>query len=100
MSQFSQELLEVESLVLVKVCRRSDYIVGLRLRLIVGLRLRLIFFILIFYIHFSFFPHFCMFTLKICVRAFPGRSSIGVRILGLGNMWMMYSVIENLALCS
>ena len=42
-SQFSQELLEVESLVLVKVCRTSDYIVGLRLKLVVRLRLRLIF---------------------------------------------------------
>ena len=46
-SQFSPELCKLESSNMVNICRMSDYIVGLRLRII-----DLIF---LFFIHFSFF---------------------------------------------
>ena len=47
-SQFSQELFKLESSNVVYICRMSDCIVGLRLRI-----MALIF---LFFIHFSFFP--------------------------------------------
>ena len=47
-SQFSPELCELESSNIVYICRMSDCIVGLRLRV-----MALIF---LFFIHFSFFP--------------------------------------------
>ena len=47
--QFSQELYKVESSNMVYICRMSDCIVGLRLRVMA--------LILLFFIHFSFFPY-------------------------------------------
>ena len=47
-SQFSPELCKLESLNMVYICRMSDCIVGMRLRV-----MALIF---LFFIHFSFFP--------------------------------------------
>ena len=48
-SQFSPELCKLESSNVVYICRMSDYIVGLRLRVMA--------FIFLFFIHFSFFPY-------------------------------------------
>ena len=48
-SQFSPELCKLESSNMVYICRMSDCIVGLRLKVMA--------FIFLFFIHFSFFPH-------------------------------------------
>ena len=56
MSKISQELLKIESSTLVNICRMSDGIIGLRLRVMV--------LILLFY-PFFFLSLFCMLTLKI-----------------------------------
>ena len=58
MSQFSQELCNLESSTMVYICRMSDCIVGSRLRVIA--------LILLFY-PFFFVSFYCMLTLKICV---------------------------------
>ena len=72
MSQFSPELCKLESSNMVYICRMSDCIVELRLRV-----MALIFFICI---QFSFFPYVTL-TLKICV----GFSGIfKARLLKLG----------------
>ena len=63
MSQFSPELCKLESLNMVYVCRMSDYIVGLRLRVVA--------LIFLFFIHFSFFPQTTS-QHKICVKVFSG----------------------------
>ena len=62
MSQFSLELCKLESSNMVYICRMSDCIVGLRLRV-----MALIF---LFFIHFSFFSPNYKLTLKIRVRVF------------------------------
>ena len=49
MSQFSPELCKLESSNMVYICRMSDCIVELRLRVMA--------FIFLFFIHFSFFPY-------------------------------------------
>ena len=53
-SQFSLELCKLESSNMVYICRMSDCIVGLRLRV-----MALIF---LFFIHFSFFPYITSFS--------------------------------------
>ena len=55
-SQFSQKLCEVESSNMVYICRMSDCTVGLRLRVMA--------LILLFFIHFSFFPYIACYFLK------------------------------------
>ena len=80
MSQFSQELLKLESPTLFNICRMSDCV-----------------FILLFYSFFFLFL-FYMFTLKICVIVFSGI--IETRIFELGihmddELW--YGVIEHQA---
>ena len=57
MSQFSPKLCKLESSNMIYICRMSDCIVGLRLRVIA-----LIFFL--FFIHFSFFPQTTISLLK------------------------------------
>ena len=47
-SQFSQELYKIESSNMVYICRMSDCIMGLRFRVLA--------LVLLFFIHFSFFP--------------------------------------------
>ena len=62
-SQFSLELCKLESFNVEYICRMSDCIVELRLRVMA--------FIFLFFIHFSFFPYnYNMLTVKICVRVF------------------------------
>ena len=63
-SQFSPELCKLESSNTVYICRMSNCIVGLRLRV-----MALIF---LFFIHFSFFPQTSSLTIKIRVRVFSG----------------------------
>ena len=55
-SQFSPELCKLESSNIIYICRMSDCIVGLRLRVMA--------FIFLFFIHFSFFPQNYKLTLK------------------------------------
>ena len=62
-SQFSQELYKVESSNMVYICRMSDCIAGLKLRVIA--------FILLFLSFFLSFP-IVHFNIKICVRVFSG----------------------------
>ena len=63
MSRFSQELYRLESSNMVYICRMSDCIVGLRLRVIAHIFLFLsIFFLFLYY----------MLILKICVGFFSG----------------------------
>ena len=74
MSQFSLELCKLESLNMVYICRMSDCIVGLRLRVMA--------FIFQFFIHFSFFSPNYKLTLKIRVGVFSG--TFKARMLKLG----------------
>ena len=57
MSQVSQDLLKLEYSTLVNICRMSDWIMGLRLRVLA--------FIPLFY-PFFFLSLYCMFTLNLC----------------------------------
>ena len=69
-SQFSQELCQLEPSNRVYASRMNDCFVGKKVRLIA---------LLFFYYPFFFLSLFCMFTSKICVRVFSG--SIGTRLL-------------------
>ena len=71
MSQFSPELCKLESSNMVYICKMSDCIVGLRLR-VMALIFHPFFFLSLYY----------MLTLKICVRVFSG--TFIARILKLG----------------
>ena len=93
MSQFSPKLCKLETSNMVYICRISDYIVGLRLRVLA----------LIFY----FYPFFClsldnMLTLKICVGIFSGifkarmLYKLGVHM----DNELLYCGIENRTSCS
>ena len=73
-SQFFQELCKLESSNMVNICRMSDYIVGLRLRVMA-------LYFSIFHPFFFLSPNYKL-TLKFCVRVFSG--TIIARILKLG----------------
>ena len=72
--QFSPELATLESSNMLYICRMSDYIVGLRLRV-----MALIF---LFFYSFFFLSLYYMLTLKICVGVFSGIFK--ARMLKLG----------------
>ena len=77
-SQFSSELCKLESSIMVYICRMSDCIVGLRLRVMA----------VFFYFHpFFFLSLYNMLTLKICVSVFSG--TIIARILKFLYTWTM-----------
>ena len=63
-SQFSPKPCKLDSSNVVYICRMSDCIVGLRVRVMAH--------IFLFFIHFSFFPLYSMLTFKICVGVFSG----------------------------
>ena len=89
-SQFSPELCKLESSNMVYICKMSDCIIGLRLRV-----MALNFLV---FIHFSFFPY-NMLTFKICVGVFSG--TFKARMLKLGiHMELLYCGIENWFPCS
>ena len=73
MSQFSRELCKLESASMVYLCRMSDYIVGLRLRV-----MALIFLFLSIFLSFPLLHV----NIKICVRVFSGLFK--ARMLKLG----------------
>ena len=92
MSQFSQELLKLESPTLFNICRMSDCVIGLRLRVMA--------LILLFYSFFFLFL-FYMFTLKICVTVFSGSTETRTFELGIHmDDELLYGVIEHQAHCS
>ena len=91
-SQFSPELCKLESSNMVYICRMSDCIVGLRLRV-----MALIF---LFFIHFFFLSPNYKLTLKFHVRVFSG--TFKARMLKLCihmDNEMLYYGIENLTPC-
>ena len=91
MSQFSPELCKLESSNMVYLCRMSDCIVGLRLRVMAFL----------FFYFSSIFSLYNMFTFKICVGVFSG--TFKARILKLGvhmDNELLYCWIENQTPCS
>ena len=92
MSQFSSELCKLESSNVVYVCRMSDCIVGLRLRVMA--------YIFLFYPFFFLFLY-NMLTFKICVGVFSGTFKAGMLKLGIHmDNELLYCRIENLTPCS
>ena len=92
-SQFSQELCKLESSKMVYICRMSDCIVGLRLRV-----MALIF--SIFHLFF-FLSLYNMLTFKICVRVFSGtfKARMLKLVIHMDNE-LLYCGIENQTPCS
>ena len=93
-SLFSLELCKLESSNMVYICRMSDCIVGLRLRVMAHI------FLSIFY-PFFFLSLYYMLTLKICVGVFS--RIFKARMLKLGihmDNELLYCGIENQTLCS
>ena len=92
-SQFSPELCKLESSNMVYICRMSNFIVGLRLRVIA--------LTFLFFFSFFFLSLYNMLTLKICVGVFSGIFK--ARMLKLGTHMdneLLYCEIENQTPCS
>ena len=90
-SQFSPEICKLESLNMVYICRMSDYIAGLRLRVMALIFLYLSIFLSLYY----------MLTLKICVGVFSGifKARMLKLCIHMDNELLYYG-IENRTPCS
>ena len=92
MSQFSPELFKLESSNMVYICRMSDCIVGLRLKV-----MALIFQFLSIFLSFPILHV----NIKICVGVFSGIFKARMLKLGIHmDNELLYNVIENRTLCS
>ena len=92
MPQFSQELYRLESSNMVYICRMSDCIVGLRLRVMAH-----IFLFLSIFLSFLYY----MLILKICVGFFSGIFKARMLKLGIHmDNELLYYGIENRTLCT